>query len=75
MLATVNILKPWGKDGKEYMPKIEFDGQGLRQVIRLCMNVRAPCTELFTPACRMMRPFEARIIPRSEDARDLLHSD
>lgn len=30
MLATVNILKPLDKDGKEYMPNIEFSGNVVR---------------------------------------------
>lgn len=29
MLATVNILRPLDKDGKEYTPNIEFEGRGL----------------------------------------------
>lgn len=30
MLSTVNILKPFDKDGMEYMPKVEFDGSTVR---------------------------------------------
>lgn len=44
ILATVDILKALGKDkGEECMPKIEFEGNGVRLVILVRHPFFFPC--------------------------------